>query len=248
MKISIITATFNRTATLRRAILSVKEQSYTNIETVIIDGCSTDDSLDTIQDLVSISDIVLSEPDEGIYDALNKGINLSSGEIVGFLHSDDLYDNDEVVAQVADIFGDPSIDIVYGNVSFFEGSNRCKVKRIYISPQLSKSNLAWGKMPAHPALFCRKAVFDKVGLFQLDYKIAADYEFLCRPVNTLDFKAQYVNSIFVNMQEGGASRIGLRNTYILNKEVCRAVKSNGIYTNLLMILSKYPLKVLEFVR
>lgn len=247
MKFSVITATYNRAETIVRALSSVKRQSHKDIELVVVDGASTDDTLKIISPLLSSGDIVHSSPDDGIYDALNKGVDLASGDIIAFLHSDDLYYDDNVLAIVTDIFSDKNIDIVYGNVVFFSAKDEHEIVRRYNSATLNLSNLSWGKMPPHPAIFCRRRVFEKVGKFKLDYEICADYEFLCRLVKNFNFKSEYTNKTFVKMQVGGASRVGLRNTLLLNREVYKAITSNEIYTNYFMILSKYPSKILEFL-
>lgn len=248
MKVSVITATYNRAETIVRALSSVKRQSHKDTELVVVDGASTDNTLKLISPLVSPSDIVYSSPDDGIYDALNKGVELASGDIVAFLHSDDLYYDENVLAFVTNVFSDKSIDVVYGNVVFCTVKDEHDIVRKYKSALLNLSNLSWGKMPSHPAIFCRREVFEKVGKFKLDYKIAADYEFLCRLAKNFNFKSKYCNKTFVKMQVGGASRISLRNTLLLNREVYRAIKSNDIYTNYFMILAKYPSKILEYLR
>ena len=147
MKVSVITATYNRDATIVRAISSVKKQIYTDIQVVIIDGASQDDTISLVSPMLDDKDILQSEPDQGIYDALNKGLDLADGEIVAFLHSDDLYFDNNVISRVVEIFSDDSVDVVYGDVCFFSGSSVTKTKRRYRSDKLSERNLAWGKMP-----------------------------------------------------------------------------------------------------
>ena len=248
MKVSVITATYNRAHTIVRALGSVRNQTYKNIELVVIDGGSTDNTIGVISHLISTEDMVYSGPDDGIYDALNKGLESASGDIIAFLHSDDLYFDENVLSFITDVFVDESIDIVYGDICFFSEMDEGNIVRTYKSDQLSLKNLAWGKMPAHPAIFCRRKVFETLGGFKLDYKIAADYEFLCRLVKKSNFTSKYVNKNLVRMQTGGASRISLKNTALLNREVYRAIKTNGIYTNYFMILSKYASKLFQFLK
>ena len=247
MKISIITATYNRASTIVRAISSVRSQTYDNVQLVIIDGGSTDKTIELIKPLMSTTDIVCSEQDFGIYDALNKGINISNGEIIAFLHSDDFYIDEEVVHNVIKLFKDDEVDIVYGDVSFFKGNNPKKVTRIYHSNELSQRNLAWGKMPAHPAMFIRRKVYTKVGNFKIDYQIAADYEFLCRLVKDSEFKVKRLSKVLVCMQSGGASTKGIESFFLQNREVYRALRENGIYTNYFMLFSKYFSKLRQFI-
>ena len=243
---SVITATYNRGKTIFRAISSVKNQNYEFVESIVIDGCSRDDTLAQISGLLDSQDTLISEPDKGIYDALNKGLKFASGDVICFLHSDDFYFNENTLSCVAEVFKDESVDIVYGDACFFKENDPSRIIRNYKSDKLSVSNLAWGKMPAHPAIFCRKKVYDELGNFKTDFKIAADYEFLCRLTKTSGFNAKYLNQNLVMMQSGGASKIGIKNTLLLNREVYRAIRSNDIYTNYLMLFSKYASKILQF--
>ena len=247
MKISIITVCFNSEKTIRDTIESVLSQDYTEIEYIIVDGLSKDKTLDIVAEYNNISKII-SEPDKGIYDALNKGLALAEGEVIAFLHSDDLYFDNNVISKVVEIFSDDSIDVVYGDVYFFSGSNVTKVRRRYRSDKLSASNLAWGKMPAHPAIFIRRRIYEEIGYFETDFNIAADYEFLCRLVHYANLKSVYLSSVLVRMRLGGASTGGFKSTILLNKEVFRAIRKNGIYTNIFMLLSKYPSKIIQFLR
>ena len=248
LKVSVITATYNREATILRALSSIKNQTYANIQSIVVDGKSQDNTMLLVSSILADEDILISEPDHGIYDALNKGLVLAEGDIVAFLHSDDLYFDYNVISRVVKIFSDDTVDVVYGDVCFFAGSNLTKTLRRYRSDQLSERNLAWGKMPAHPAMFIRRRIYEKVGYFETEFDIAADYEFLCRLIHYVGLKSVYLSSVLVRMQLGGASTGGFRNTILLNKEVFRAIRKNGIYTNLFMLLSKYPSKILQFLK
>jgi glycosyltransferase involved in cell wall biosynthesis len=247
IKVSIVTATFNRSATIKRALASIKSQKYKNIQIAVVDGASSDETVSRAKAILGKTDIIISEPDEGIYDALNKGIEVSNGEIIGFLHSDDLYYDDDVISKVVNVFADDTVDVVYGDACFFSGQKSMEVRRRYRSSELTLKNLAWGKMPAHPSIFIRRHVYDEIGYFEKDFKIAADYEFLCRLAKYPNLKSVYLPYPFVRMQLGGASTGGLSNTILLNKEVFRAIRKNGIYTNLFMLLSKYPFKIMEYI-
>ena len=247
LKVSVITATYNRGTTIVRTLSSIKSQTYAEIQIVVIDGASQDNTLSLVNPILCENDILLSEPDQGIYDALNKGLALAGGEIIGFLHSDDLYFDDNVISEVVNAFLDDSVDIVYGDVCFFSGNSITQTRRRYRSDILSKKNLAWGKMPAHPAIFIRRRVYEEVGYFETDFNIAADYEFLCRVVRYPNLKSVKLSSVFVRMQLGGVSTGGFRSKFLLNKEVLRAIRKNGIYTNLFMVVSKYPAKIIEYL-
>jgi glycosyltransferase involved in cell wall biosynthesis len=245
VKCSIITAVYNRHETIGRTINSVQAQTYQNIEHIIIDGLSTDGTAEIIRAAIKNQDFFISEKDLGIYDALNKGVRISTGDVIAFLHSDDVYPNNEIVANVMNIMRSGDFDIVYGDVSFFRTSNFYKDVRIYKSKKISKSWLSWGWMPAHPALFIKKVIYDKFGPFKTDYKIASDFEYLCRLSLDPLLHKKYIPEIFVRMQIGGASTSGFKNTVTLNKEVLRACLENKIDTNIIKILSKYPLKIFE---
>lgn len=245
MKISIVTASYNREETIKRAINSIKSQTYQNVECILVDGGSTDATFLIAKSLLGPSDCYLSEADSGVYDGLNKGISLASGEIIGFLHSDDLYEDRFVLQRVVDTFISTGADVVYGDASFFHKQEPKKMVRRYRSGTLSKQQLAWGRMPAHPSIFMKATLYRELHGFRENYKIAADYEFLCRLMTTKEVKSTYVPEVFVRMQTGGVSTSGLRSSVILNREVRRALLENKIKTNYLMILSKYPRKIME---
>jgi glycosyltransferase involved in cell wall biosynthesis len=245
MKFSVITAVYNRQNTIARALLSIKEQTYENVEVVVVDGGSSDGTQEVVKTIIDDGDIFISETDKGIYDALNKGINASTGDIICFLHSDDIYKDKHCLSVVANYFN-KEIDIVYGNVSFFKKNDVTKLVRVYKPHKLNIKNLTWGKMPAHPAIFIRKEIYIALGSFNIKYRIAGDYEFLCRMMTTMNCKSIHIPKLIVRMQLGGISTGGLRNTLLLNKEVLHACRDNRLKTNILMLLSKYPSKVLEF--
>lgn len=247
-KISVITAVFNRRDTIVRALKSVKCQTYENIECVVVDGGSTDGTKELIPPLLKPRDKFISEPDKGAYDAINKGIILASGDVIALLHSDDYYEDPDVLRHVIEVFESHDVDLVYGDASFFKKGDSHKTVRNYKSKLLSKKNLAWGQMPAHPSMFFRKEIYRELGGFKLGYKIAADYEFLCRLLVTKDIKSKYLQQSLVRMQIGGLSTSGIRNSIVLNKEVRRALKETQIYSNYAMILSKYPNKIFGLMR
>ena len=249
IKISVITAVYNRKETISRALLSIKKQSYSNIEVIVVDGNSSDGTQDIVRSVLGSDDCFITEPDEGIYDALNKGIQAATGDVICFLHSDDFYESENSLLTIAQVFkNDVDVDVVYGDVSFFSQNNTNRVVRVYRSTKLTKGNLSWGKMPAHPAIFIRKDVYSVLGLFKTHYQIAADYEFLCRMMTSMSIKSVYVRGVIVRMQVGGISTSGLRSTILLNKEVLRACQDNGLKTNILMLLSKYPSNLLQLLR
>ena len=245
MKISVITAVYNRKNTIERVIQSIRSQDYNDIEYIIIDGSSNDGTCEIIKQNLQSGDKFISEPDFGIYDALNKGIELSTGEIICFLHSDDIFDNNNVLTTISSIFKNQDFDVVYGDVIFFNKNNIALKSRHYKSKKLSKKNLSWGFMPAHPAMFIRKNVYKEIGLFNINYKIAGDYDFLCRLVNHGKYKFKKIPNILIRMQSGGVSTKNIKNKILLNREVLRACKNNKINSNYIKLIIKYFFKIIE---
>lgn len=246
--ISVITAVYNRAATIGRAMDSLAEQTHP-AEHVVIDGASTDGTLDIVRDRAGAGDTVISEPDNGIYDALNKGIAAAKGDVIGLLHSDDLFASPTVLARIAEMFdADADLDAVYADAAFFRPEAPDRIIRRYRSARFSPARIGWGLMPAHTTLYLRRRVFDHHGLYRTDYRIAADYEFIARIFKDGTLKARYEPDVWVKMQTGGISTGGLRSTIQINREVLRACRSNGIKINWFKLLSKYPAKIAEFLR
>lgn len=245
MKISIVTAVYNRKSSIVNAVESLMKQTFSDWEHIIVDGSSTDGTQEVVLSLIDSRASLISEPDNGIYDAINKGLKRAGGDVVGVLHSDDRFSSNEVLKFVSDVFADPNVDILYGDVGFFRAEDPTRLVRVYRSNRFHPSKIGWGWMPAHTSMFMRKEVFEKYGLYKTDYKISADFEFVARITKKKSLNLVYNSRILVHMGLGGASTGGIKKTYILNKEVIRACRENGIYTNWLMLLSKYPRKILE---
>lgn len=243
-----ITVCYNSAATIAAALRSVRQQTWPEIEHIVIDGSSTDGT----QDVVAANDervaMFVSEPDHGIYDAMNKGLGLASGEIICFLNSDDAYAHPEVITEVVSRMTRNGLDALYADVVFFNRERPEQITRRYRSGHFSPARLAWGWMPAHPGLFMTAAVYRRTGAFDTSYKLAGDYEFIIRALGRGELKIEHFAEVLVRMQTGGVSTSGWRSKLLLNQEVLRACRSNGIKTNILKILSKYPRKLLELVR
>jgi len=248
MKVSIITATYNSAATVGRTLKSVREQTHPDIEHIIVDGASKDNTLAIVAAEGPHVAKVVSEKDRGIYDAMNKGIALATGDVIGLLNSDDFLVNPDTIATIAHTMQEEGLDALYGDVGFFQPGNIEKTVRRYRSNRFSPKALAWGWMPAHPTLYLRREVYERFGVFKTDYRIAGDYEFVARIFHEGRLKYRYLPSVLVRMQMGGASTGGWRSNLLLNQETLRACRENGISTNWFKILSKYPLKMLEFAR
>jgi glycosyltransferase involved in cell wall biosynthesis len=247
-RISVVTVAFNSAATIADTLRSVAVQTWPAVEHLVIDGGSTDGTLNVVtRDGARVAHIV-SEPDGGIYDAMNKGVKAATGGIIGFLNADDYYAEPEVLHVVASVMHDGDLDAVFGDVAFVSEDPPRRVVRRYRSNRFRPDRLAWGWMPAHPGLFVRRSLFERVGLFLTSYRIAGDYEWIVRAFYGGGLRYRYLPRVLVHMRTGGVSTGGWRNTILLNREVMRACRANGISTNWLKILSKYPAKALEFVR
>ena len=247
--ISIITATFNSAKTLKDTIQSVLRQTNKDFEYLIIDGGSTDETLDIVKSYESEFSGRLkwvSEKDQGIYDAMNKGIKMASGDVVGILNSDDYFTSDDILQTVADAFKCQEIDAIYGDIHFIRDGNPQKCIRYYSSRMFRPFWLRFGFMPAHPSFYCKREVFEKAGLYSLDYKIGADYEMMVRLFKKYRIMSQYINKDFVTMRTGGASNNNVRSRITLINEDVKACKENGVYTNSLFVMLKFMYKIFEF--
>lgn len=244
MKISIITVVWNNKNTIKDAIDSVLNQTYKDIEYILVDGASSDGTIEIIKSYEKKINKFISEPDKGIYDAMNKGINLATGDIIGILNSDDFYIDKCVIEKVAKEFEDKKVSSVYADLIYVKPENLEKSIRYYDSSHFKPDKFPYGWMPAHPTFFVKKEIYDKYGVFKTDYKIAADYELLTRFIGKYKISYSYIKEPIVKMRIGGTSTSGIKSNYILNKEIIRACLENDIYTNWLMVLSKYPKKIL----
>jgi len=246
VRISVVTVCCNAAATIEDTVRSVADQTYPDVEHIVIDGASTDGTSDIIGKFESNITKWVSEPDQGIYDAMNKGIALASGDVVGFLNADDIYAHPEVLAEVAQALGDESIQAVYGDVVFVRDDLHTTV-RYYRSHRFTAGKLAWGWMPPHPSIFIRKHMFDKYGLFKTNYRIAADYELVTRLFARHKMLSRYMPGVSVKMRVGGVSTRSVKSNYILSQEIVRACRENGINTNLIKVSLKYPFKMMELI-
>lgn len=247
--ISIITATFNSAKTLKDTIQSVLSQTNKDFEYLIIDGGSTDETIDIVKSYESEFSGRLkwvSEKDEGIYDAMNKGIKMASGDVVGILNSDDYFTSDDILQTVDNAFKSHEIDAIYGDIHFIRDGNPQKCVRYYSSRMFRPFWLRFGFMPAHPSFYCKREVFEKAGLYSLDYKIGADYEMMVRLFKKYRIMSQYINKDFVTMRTGGASNNNVRSRITLIDEDVKACKENGVYTNSLFVMLKFMYKIFEF--
>ena len=246
MKISIITVTYNSEKYLEQTIISVIEQNYKNIEYIIIDGGSTDNTIQIINKFKNNINYFISESDKGIYDAMNKGIKIATGDVIGFLNSDDIYYDNNVLENIVNAFTN-NIDCLYGNIYFVDSNNINKIVRDYSGKNFSLNQFAFGHMPPHPSFYASKKLYNIVGFFKSGYKIAADFDFLVRALINNNAKYMYINLPFVKMRSVGVSST-FKNKILLNQEIFRSCNENMINTNYIKIYSKYFVKFFSFFK
>lgn len=228
MKISIITAVYNREQTVGQAITSVAAQNYKDVEHLIVDGGSSDGTMDKVRSLTHPRIRIISERDDGIYDALNKGVRNATGEVVGLMHSDDFFANDHVLKTVADAFERTGADAVYGDLDYVAANDTTRVIRHWKSKSFTPRMLSQGWMPPHPTLFVRRQAMIDLGLYNTDYRIAADYEAVLRWFGKGELKPVYIPQVLVKMRVGGESNRSLERILRKSREDYRALRSNGV--------------------
>lgn len=248
MKLSIITVCFNSEETIEDTIKSVTHQTYHNIEYIIIDGGSTDRTTEIIESYREDICYVISESDEGIWDAMNKGLAASTGEYVGFLNSDDVFASNYTVEEIANNLAKKQVDALFGFVDIVRSDDLSAIVRRYRVQKYTENSLRIGLMPAHPGFFCKKVIFEEFGGFSLDKSLAPDFEMMVRFLVKGKISSCLTPHVLVKMRDGGISNTNM--TYIL-KRFIRQSKScnvNGLWTHPVIILCKYPYKLLEFFR
>jgi glycosyltransferase involved in cell wall biosynthesis len=228
LRISVITAVRNRIATVGDALDSVRSQSWSRVEHIVIDGVSTDGTLELLASRRSEFAVLVSERDSGIYDALNKGLALATGDVIGLMHSDDVYANDHVLADVADAFSDPDIDAVYGDLDYVSQGDTSRVIRRWRSGEYSRARLTQGWMPPHPTLYLRRQVIERWGGYDTSFRIAADYDAILRYFGQGRIRPAYVPRVLVKMRLGGESNRSLGRVLRKSREDYKALRRNGI--------------------
>ncbi len=242
MKISIITVVYNNEKTIQDAMQSVLGQTYKNIEYVIIDGSSKDNTVNLIKEYKDQLGHFVSEKDNGLYDAMNKGIQACTGDVIGILNSDDLYQDSQVIAAVMEEFkNDKVLDIVYGDLVYVKSNDTNTIVRNWKSKEYYKRFFENANVPPHPALFVRSKVYKEAGLFDLQFKLAADYELMLRMFKKHNFKSKYINRLIIKMRLGGATNQSYTNIVNQNKEILKAWKVNGLQAPFYLM----PLRIIK---
>ncbi len=247
MKISIITVCYNSAATISDTINSVASQSYADKEYIVVDGNSKDATMEIVRASSCISHYI-SEPDKGIYDAMNKGIALATGDVIGTLNADDFYMNNQVLSDVAEIFSDPAVEACYGDLIYVRQDNVDQIVRFWKSQDYKSGLFRSSWMPAHPTFFVRKNVYEKFGCFDLNYKIAADFELLFRFIEKNKIKTRYLPKVLVKMRLGGTTNKNLSNIIKQNKEIVAILnKHYGNFSVLEFISKKLFNRINQFI-
>ena len=249
MTISIITATYNSASTVRYTFDSILSQTYHDIDYIVVDGGSQDGTVDIIKEYEKRFDgrmHWISEKDNGIYDAMNKGIRMAKGGLIGILNSDDFFTSDDVLYTVAENLTE-DLDAVYGDIHFVQPDNLNKCVRYYSSRNFRPWAVRFGYMPAHPSFYIRRCIYERYGLYSQEYKIAADFDMIVRLFCKYKIRAKYIEKDFVTMRTGGISTSKISHRILITREDARACRSNGIYSNFLFCSIKYLTKVFEFL-
>ena len=251
MRISIITATYNSSSTVRDTIESILKQSYQDYEYIIVDGNSKDNTIDIVAEYKDRFNGRLrwvSEPDKGIYDAMNKGIEMATGEVVGILNSDDFFTSDDVLERVAKEFDmNSTLDAIYGDIHFVKDEDLTKCTRYYSSSYFRPWLLRFGFMPAHPSFYARKEVYQKYGLYDLQFRTSSDFEMMVRLFGKNKIKAKYIQKDFVTMRAGGESTAGVDAKKKVNRDIAASLKKHDIYSNQAFQWVRYLWKAMELV-
>lgn len=251
MKITLITSTFNSASTVEDTFRSVLYQTFHDIEYLVIDGGSTDGTLDLIRSYEPKFEGRMkwkSEKDKGVYDAMNKGIRMATGDVIGFLNSDDFFTTDDCLSTVADAFAQNDIDAIYGNIHYVNPDDLSLMVRFYSSKRFRPSLMRLGFMPAHPSFYCKRCVYQKYGVFDTSYKIASDFELLLRFIYVNHIRTKYIAKDFVTMRMGGLSTSGFRSHQQIMKDHRQALKANHVYSNFFILCMRYVYKMYEVIK
>lgn len=247
-KISIITVCYNSAETIRDTLESVISQDYPFIEYIVIDGASSDGTMDILDEYRDRIDLIISEADQGIYDAMNKGVRRATGDFIGILNSDDVYSDISVISRVAGALESSGAETLFADLCIVDRFNLDKVLRVCSGRNFRVSNLKWGLAIPHPTFFVSQQCYERLGQYKLGYRVSADFELIARLLYRHEVSYVYLRSRIVKMRRGGISTTGIWGRIHQNLEIVRACRENQIYTNVLMVSMKLPFKLLEYVK
>ena len=247
IKFSIVTAVYNRKKTISESIDSLYNQIYPKklIEHIIIDGCSTDGTLEILRSKIMPNTLLISEKDDGVYYALNKGFKIATGDVIGVMHSDDFYSDNEILKEVSLKFNDPKVDIVYGDLDYVSSNDPGNILRHWKTGEFNYKKLKLGWMPPHPSFFIRRSVVERIGYFNTSYKISADYDAMVRYLTDTNLRIEYIEKVLVKMRVGGISNSTITKVLIKMREDFYIIKNNkigGVYT----LIFKNLFKIKQF--
>ena len=249
IKVSVITVVYNGEKTIAEAINSVLSQDYDNIEYIIVDGASKDGTMSIVNQFGNKISKVVSEPDKGLYDAMNKGLALATGDVIGILNADDLYANNQVVSAIVSTFEqNQELDAVSSDVAIYKEENFSRPWRYYAAKSFRLWQFRLGIQPPHPGFFVKRTVYEKYGNFDTQYRISADFDLLLRFLYIHKTKTKYIDLLSVKMRDGGLSSQGLKSKILMNKEDLHSLRKNGVWSFGLLIWSKYLIKVFQLLK
>lgn len=246
--VSVITVCFNSSSTVRETILSVLAQDYPNLEYIIVDGGSTDGTQEIIESFGSQIHQFVSEKDNGIYDAMNKGISMSKGKIISILNSDDLYYKKNTISTVVRVMIEKDVDITYGDLFYFRSKDHNKIVRYYKGKSFSDALVSKGWVPPHPTFFIKKKIYDKYGKFDVKFKLSADFDLIVRFLSRYKVSHYYLQQVLVKMRLGGESTNSVKNIIKMNFDNLKSCKQNDIKTNFVKFHLKYISKAWQYIR
>lgn len=246
MLISVVTVAYNSASTIGDTLDSVSSQTYQEVQHVVIDGCSKDETLNIVKARGKRVATLVSEKDKGIYDAMNKGLRHSTGDIIGFLNSDDVFADQNALDRIASAFQDPGVDLVYGDLVFVAQTNLARSVRLWTSRRYEAGLCSRGWMPPHPTFYVRRSVYEKFGDYDLDFPAAADFEMALRLFDCAKLSSVYIPCVQVRMRMGGQSTRSIKNILSGSREVSRACKKHGLPGGVLFAISRLLVKVPQF--
>ncbi len=247
MKITIVTVVYNGADTIEGTLKSVISQTYKNIQYIVIDGGSTDGTLDIVNRYMDKIDVFISEPDKGIYDAMNKGIAMATGSVIGLLNADDVYQNEMVLQKVADCLKFSNVDACYADLVYVSPNDTNRVLRYWKSRDYEQGLFLSGWMPAHPTFYVKRTIYERFGLFDLNYKLQSDFELTLRFMHVHHIRTKYIPGIFVRMRSGGASNQSIRNIIQGNIEAYKATKKHKLGLSWLFIVRKISSRFIQYL-
>ncbi|MCP3675872.1 MAG: glycosyltransferase [Gammaproteobacteria bacterium] len=248
MKISLITVCFNSIDTIKDTFESVASQDYDDLEYIVVDGQSNDGTLELLSEYQSLIDIMISEPDQGIYDAMNKGIKAATGDVIGFINADDILENSTVITEVAEAFANNSVDACYADLHYVRFDNMSTVVRNWSSSGFKPGAFSKGWTPPHPTFYVKKSVYETFGGFDLQYQMGNDIELMLRFMEKYHIKTTYVPKVWVKMRVGGVSNQSISNIILQNREIIRAAKVNQVPFSIpLFVLGKLKDRLIQYI-